>query len=600
MSIASYPLERLIIKRKAIRKQLLEAANQPGTRTQDIRIAVLGGSTTNEVVDLLEILLLDSGFRPTFFQSEYGRYYEDAFLEPEIIANFKPDLVYIHTGIQNIQAFQPVACTEADFPGFIAAELSRYQAIWTSLASAIGCQIIQNNFEFPAYPTLGNLDSISPGGKSRFILELNRQFAVEAANNPRLIIQDLAALSAQVGLKQWFDPERWFSYKSANTVEGSFAIANSVTSIIRALFGRSRKVLVLDLDNTLWGGVIGDDGPDKIVIGKETAVAEAYTAFQEYCLSLRERGILLAVCSKNNEDVAKQGFAHPDSILKLEHFSAFKANWEPKHENILQIAQELNLGTDSFVFVDDNPAERSIVESQIPGIAVPDVGDQVAQYASIIDAGRFFELISLGKEDLTRAKLYEDNAERSKLEQKFANYGEYLDSLEMSAEIDAFNSTYMERIAQLTNKTNQFNLTTRRYTLAEIESTVSDGNHIGLYGKLTDRFGDNGLISVVLGHQTGDTLHIDLWLMSCRVLKRDMEVAMLDSLVERARDRNISTVLGYFIPTAKNGMVQDHYEKLGFTLVTKDETTNSTIWSLDITSYKPRSRHIRILEPAHR
>ena len=600
MSIASYPLERLIIKRKAIRKQLLEAANQPGTRTQDIRIAVLGGSTTNEVVDLLEILLLDSGFRPTFFQSEYGRYYEDAVLEPEIIANFKPDLVYIHTGIQNIQAFQPVACTEADFPGFVAGELSRYKAIWTSLASAIGCQIIQNNFEFPAYPTLGNLDSISPGGKSRFILELNRQFAVEAANNPRLIIQDLAALSAQVGLKQWFDPERWFSYKSANTVEGSFAIANSVTSIIRALFGRSRKVLVLDLDNTLWGGVIGDDGPDKIVIGKETAVAEAYTAFQEYCLSLRERGILLAVCSKNNEDVAKQGFAHPDSILKLEHFSAFKANWEPKHENILQIAQELNLGTDSFVFVDDNPAERSIVESQIPGIAVPDVGDQVAQYASIIDAGRFFELISLGKEDLTRAKLYEDNAERSKLEQKFANYGEYLDSLEMSAEIDAFNSTYMERIAQLTNKTNQFNLTTRRYTLAEIESTVSDGNHIGLYGKLTDRFGDNGLISVVLGHQTGDTLHIDLWLMSCRVLKRDMEVAMLDSLVERARDRNISTVLGYFIPTAKNGMVQDHYEKLGFTLVTKDETTNSTIWSLDITSYKPRSRHIRILEPAHR
>lgn len=599
MSIASYPLERLIIKRKAIRKQLLEAADQPGARVQDIRIAVLGGSTTNEVVDLLEILLLDSGFRPTFFQSEYGRYYEDAVLEPEIIADFKPDLVYIHTGIQNIQTFQPVACTEADFPSFVAAELSRYQAIWASLANAVGCQIIQNNFELPAYPTLGNLDSVSPGGRSRFILELNRLFAVEAANNPRLIIQDLAALSAQVGLKQWFDPERWFSYKSANTVEGSFAIANSLTSIIRALFGRSRKVLVLDLDNTLWGGVIGDDGPDKIVIGKETAVAEAYTAFQEYCLSLRERGILLAVCSKNNEDVAKQGFAHPDSILKLEHFSAFKANWEPKHENILQIATELNLGTDSFVFVDDNPAERSIVESQIAGIAVPDVGDQVAQYASIIDAGRFFELISLGKEDLTRAKLYEDNAERSKLEQKFANYGEYLDSLEMSAEIDVFNSTYMERIAQLTNKTNQFNLTTRRYTLAEIESTVSDGNHIGLYGKLTDRFGDNGLISVVLGHQTGDTLHMDLWLMSCRVLKREMEIAMLDSLVERARDRNITTILGYFIPTAKNGMVQDHYEKLGFTFVSKDEAANSTVWSLDVTSYQPRSRHIRILETVH-
>jgi len=590
MSIASYPLEHLIIKRKSIRKQLLESTN-----LKEIRIAVLGGSTTNEVVDLLEVLLLDSGFQPTFFQSEYGRYYEDAVLEPHLIADFKPDLIYIHTGIQNIQAFPPVACTEEGFPGFVAAELNRFRAIWESLETNIGCQIIQNNFELPAHPTLGNLDSVSPGGQSRFILELNRQFAAEAANNPRLIIQDLCALSAQLGLKNWFDPERWFSYKHANTVEGSFTIASSLASIVRALYGRSRKVLVLDLDNTLWGGVIGDDGPDKIVIGKETPVAEAYTAFQEYCLALRERGILLAVCSKNNEDVAQQGFAHPDSVLKLEHFSAFKANWEPKHENILAIARELNLGPDSFVFVDDNPAERSIVESQIPGIAVPDVGDQVSHYASIIDAGRFFELISLGKEDLTRAKLYEENAERSKLEQKFANYGEYLDSLEMSAEIDTFNSTYMERIAQLTNKTNQFNLTTRRYTLAEIESTATDGQHIGLYGKLTDRFGDNGLISVVVGRHQGEALHLDLWLMSCRVLKRDMEIAMLDALVERARDRNIGTVLGYYIPTTKNGMVKDHYEKLGFTLVSTDDTTNTTVWSLDVTSYKPRSLHIQIL-----
>ena len=594
MTIAEYPLERLLIKRKSIRKQLLE-----GKSLKDIRIAVLGGSTTNELVDLLEILLLDSGFRPTFFQSEYGRYYEDAVLEPEIVANFKPDLVYIHTGIQNIQSFQPVACTEADFPGFVGAELSRFKSMWTSLAAAVGCQIIQNNFELPAYPTLGNLDPVSPGGQSRFILELNRQFAAEAATNPRLIIQDLCAISGQLGLKNWFDPERWFSYKHANTVEGSFAIASSVASIVRALYGRSRKVLVLDLDNTLWGGVIGDDGPDKIVIGKETPVAEAYTAFQEYCLSLRERGILLAVCSKNNEEIAKRGFEHPDSVLKLEHFSAFKANWDPKHENILAIARELNLGPDSFVFVDDNPAERSIVESQIPGIAVPDVGNEVAKYASIVDAGRYFELITLGKEDLSRAKLYEENAERAKLEQKFANYGEYLDSLEMSAEIDAFNSTYMERIAQLTNKTNQFNLTTRRYTLAEIESSVTDGNHIGLYGKLTDRFGDNGLISVVLGRQEGDALHLDLWLMSCRVLKRDMEVAMLDGLVERAKPRGIQTILGYYIPTPKNGMVQDHYEKLGFTLVTTEEATTSTVWSLDVPSYQPRTRHIRILEPVH-
>jgi FkbH-like protein len=599
MNLHSYSLDELLLKRRGLRRKLTALEG-----LKEIRIAVLGGTTTNELVDLLEILLLSSGFRPTFHQSEYGRYYEDAVLEPESIATFKPEIVYVHTCSLNIQSFPPVSCSEENLPGFVDAEMNRFRAIWRSLETNVGCQIIQNNFELPASALLGNLDAVSPGGASRFIAELNRAIAAEAAANPRLLMQDLNAIAARIGMNQWFDPERWFSYKVANSVEGSFAIATSLNSMIQAIYGRSRKVLVLDLDNTLWGGVIGDDGADKIVLGRETPVAEAYTAFQEYCLRLRERGILLAVCSKNNDDIARSGFAHPDSVLKLEHFSAFKANWEPKHENILEIARELNLGVDSFVFVDDNPAERAIVEAQIPGIAVPEVGSDVAKYAAILDAGRYFEPVSLGKEDLVRAKLYEENAQRAQLEQKFANYGEYLDSLEMTAEIDVFNPTYMERIAQLTNKTNQFNLTTRRYTLAEIESTVSDGRHIGIYGKLTDRFGDNGLISIVLGRiDAGDasTLHLDLWLMSCRVLKREMEIAMLDGIAERARDKGIGRLLGTYIPTAKNGMVKDHYEKLGFLQVisndaTQGEHNDSTTWSLDIVNYQPRSRHIRIVE----
>ncbi len=599
MNLHSYSLDELLLKRRGLRRKLSALDG-----LKEIRIAVLGGTTTNELVDLLEILLLSSGFRPTFHQSEYGRYYEDAVLEPESIAEFKPEIVYVHTCSLNIQSFPPVSCSEEALPGFVDAEMNRFRAIWRSLEANVGCQIIQNNFELPASALLGNLDAVSPGGASRFITELNRAIAAEAAANPRLLMQDLNAIAARVGMNQWFDPERWFSYKVANSVEGSFAIATSLNSMIQAIYGRSRKVLVLDLDNTLWGGVIGDDGADKIVLGRETPVAEAYTAFQEYCLRLRERGILLAVCSKNNDDIARSGFAHPDSVLKLEHFSAFKANWEPKHENILEIARELNLGVDSFVFVDDNPAERAIVEAQIPGIAVPEVGSDVAKYAAILDAGRYFEPVSLGKEDLVRAKLYEENAQRAQLEQKFANYGEYLDSLEMTAEIDVFNATYMERIAQLTNKTNQFNLTTRRYTLAEIESTVPDGHHIGIYGKLTDRFGDNGLISIVLGRIDADdasTLHLDLWLMSCRVLKREMEIAMLDGIAERARDQGIVRLLGTYIPTAKNGMVKDHYEKLGFSPVASNDTAqdghnDSTTWSLDITNYQPRSRHIRIVE----
>jgi FkbH-like protein len=301
------------------------------------------------------------------------------------------------------------------------------------------------------------------------------------------------------------------------------------------------------------------------------------------------------VCSKNDEGIAQSGFTHPDSVLSLEHFSAFKANWEPKHENILAIAQELNLGTDSFVFVDDNPAERAIVEAQVPGIAVPDVGNEVAKYPSILDAARYFEPVSLGQEDMVRAQFYEENSQRAKLEQKFANYGEYLDSLEMTAEIDVFNATYMERIAQLTNKTNQFNLTTRRYTLAEIQAAAADSKQVGIYGQLTDRFGENGLISIVLGRLEDTDLHLDLWLMSCRVLKRDMEIAMLDGLVERAQQKGAKRLIGYYFPTAKNGMVADHYEKLGFSPVQLD-TAIATTWSLDVTNYEPRSRHIKILE----
>lgn len=336
----------------------------------------------------------------------------------------------------------------------------------------------------------------------------------------------------------------------------------------------------------------------KIQIGRETPLAEAYSAFQEYCLSLRNRGVLLAVCSKNDEEIAKQGFEHPDSILKLEHISCFKANWEPKHENILAIGRELNLGVDSFVFVDDNSAERAIVEAQVEGIAVPDIGRDVVNYAAIIEAGRYFEPVSLSAEDNKRAEQYAKNSERTAFETKFADYGEYLDSLEMSAEIDTFKPVYLDRIAQLTNKTNQFNLTTRRYTLAEIEAISVDSRYVGLYGRLSDRFGDNGLISIVLGRAEGTTLHLDLWLMSCRVLKRDMEFAMLDAIVERAKVAGIDTLLGYYLPTRKNVMVADHYEKLGFTS-RSSSVDDGSVFYLSVSEYVPRNTHIKVAELIH-
>ncbi len=586
MDLSQYSMDDLLRKHRGLKRQLLET---DGLR--EIRIAVLGGSTVNELVNFWELMLLEEGFKPVFHHTEYGRYFTDAVMSPEEIIEFKPELIYVHTTVRNIERFPPLTTTEEQLPVEVAAELGRFQQIWDSLEEKVGCQVIQNNFELPLWASLGNLDAVHPGGHSRFVSELNLQFAREASRRSRLMLQDIQGISARLGLNHWFDHDRWFNYKIAQTVEGNFAIAQSLTAMVRALYGRSRKVLVLDLDNTLWGGVIGDDGVDGIRIGKETPVAEAYTAFQEYCLAQRDRGVLLAVCSKNNEDVARTGFDHPDSILKMEHFSAFKANWEPKHENITQIAQELNLGVDSFVFVDDNPAERAIVAAQVPGVAVPEVGSDVAGFVRVLEQKRYFEPVSLAKEDLQRAELYAGNSQRASLQQKFANYGEYLDSLEMSAEIAPFRPIYIERIAQLTNKSNQFNLTTRRYTLAEMESAMANPDVITLYGRLKDKFGDNGLVSVVLGRKERDRLHLDLWLMSCRVLKRDMELAMLDVLVEMAADAGVQQILGCYIPSKKNGMVAGHYQALGFTQISTDDAGGST-WSLDVGSYTPRNRHI--------
>ena len=589
-------IDDIVMKRKSLRRELIASQD-----LKDLRIAVLGGSTTDEIVNLLELLLLSNGFRPVFRQSEYGRFYEDAVHDYQALKDFGPDLVYLHTSFLNVQHAPPVNCTEEDLHGHVEAEMSRYCQIWDSLEANITCQIIQNNFEAPPYAILGNMDAAANGGMSRFLTELNVAFAREAGRRPRLLLQDVDGISARIGLKHWFDWSRYFAYKILLTAEANLELARSLSSLVKAIYGKGRKVLVLDLDNTLWGGVIGDDGVDKIQIGRETPIAEAYTSFQQYCLSLRDRGVLIAVCSKNTEEIARSGFEHPSSVLKLEHISCFKANWEPKHENVLAIASELNLGVESFVFVDDNPAERAIVASQLPGVAVPDIGSDVTRFAEIIEQGRYFEPVSLSSEDLARAELYANNNQRVALATAFTDYGEYLDSLEMSAEIDCFKPIYLDRIAQLTNKTNQFNLTTHRYTLAELEAISADPQYIGLYGKLVDRFGDNGLVCVVLGRKEGRSLHMDLWLMSCRVLKRDMELAMLNSLAARAIEMDIRSIYGYYLPTPKNGMVAKFYHQLGFFPVASQPglPDSATVWRLDLADYNRRGKHIKVMESVH-
>jgi FkbH-like protein len=278
--------------------------------------------------------------------------------------------------------------------------------------------------------------------------------------------------------------------------------------------------------------------------------------------------------------------------LKLDDFSVFKANWDPKPENIAAIAAELNIGLESIVFVDDNPVERALVAERLPEVSVPDVGSDVSLFASVLEQERLFELHKLVGDDLERAGYYLTNTQRSACQSEFNDYGEFLASLEMTATIEAFCPVYFDRITQLANKTNQFNLTTRRYTNAEIESIAHDPNYLTLYGRLVDRFGDNGLVSIIIGAVHDDRVELQAWLMSCRVLKREMEVAMFDALIERCQEMGIKTVVGVYIPSKKNQMVADHFHSLGFTHAESDG--GRELWRFEVASEStPRARHIR-------
>lgn len=583
-----YPLDtkQILRKKRSLKRALLEQEN-----LEKKHIAILGGSTTAEVKNILELFLLNNGIEPLFYESDYNKYYEDALFGNAELDAFKPDVIYVHTSHVNISNFPKVSDSEEDVKRLIEDELRHFTSVWEHL-DTYNCAIVQNNFDYTYDRSLGNMDGYDVHGKSYVVNELNRAFRKAARERKNLYINDIHYLSAYVGLQKWFDRSLWYQAKYAMSLEAIPELAFGLSKIINAIFGQTKKCLVLDLDNTCWGGVIGDDGLDGIQIGSETAIAEAYSTFQKYASELKERGITLAVCSKNDSANAKEGFTHPDSVLKVEDFTAFKANWEPKHTNIVAIAQEINIGLDSLVFIDDNPVERDIVASQIPQVTVPDVGSEIVDFIDHIDKNGYFEPITLSLDDIQRNSYYEGNKKRAALESSFASYEDFLLSLKMQAEIEPFSSVYLERITQLTNKTNQFNLTTRRYTAAEIASIAQDSGYITLYGKLTDKYGDNGLISIVIGKVVEKELHIDLWLMSCRVLKRDMEYAMLDALVKASQNRGLLQIVGYYYKSAKNKMVSELYKDFGFTLQSQDG--DDSIWKLEIDDYKNKNRFIEV------
>lgn len=342
---------------------------------------------------------------------------------------------------------------------------------------------------------------------------------------------------------------------------------------------KNKKVLTLDLDNTLWSGIIGDDGKENIKLGIESAEGMAFEDFQKYIKQLSKLGILLTICSKNEEEVAKTGFEHPSSVLKEDDFIVIKANWEPKYINIEKTREALNLMLDSFVFIDDNPAEREIVRKNLPQVVVPNL-TVPEEYLKILDWSGFFEVTSISNDDKNRKQLYQVNLLRQNVSNQFLDYKEYLINLKMSCKIETFREENMERITQLTNKTNQFNFTTIRYTETQLREFFQSENYISFSSRLVDKYGDNGIVSVLIGEIHQGIVTINLWVMSCRVFKRDLELAMFDYLVKICKERNIKKIIGVYIPSKKNMMLKDFYSKLGFVL--KIQNSDKDMWEYSI------------------
>lgn len=593
LDILSYPFDAnyILSKKKQIKRKLLEMDREYIPK----KIAILGGYTTHDIKMILELFLLRYGIEPIFYESEYNRFYQDAMFPNAELEDFGPDLIYICTCNRNIMRYPQLDDSKEEIDDLLKKEKSRYQAMWEHLSEVYCCPIIQNNFELPMYRLLGNREASDTHGAVNFVTRLNLEFYQYADLHDNFYICDINYISADFGLREWSNPFYWYMYKYALNISAIPYLSYNVANIIKSLFGKNKKGIVLDLDNTLWGGVIGDDGVNHIKLGPEDSEGQAYMDFQHYLKEHTQLGVVLNINSKNDKENALEGLKHPDTVLHEDDFIVIQANWEPKDKNFGEIAKQLNVLPESLVFVDDNPAERDIVMSSMPEVAAPPI-TAVHEYIQIMDRSGFFESTAISEDDGKRAEMYRENSERTKLAATYSDYREYLLSLEMRAQICSFDSIHMARIAQLTNKSNQFNLTTKRYTQRQIEQFSMDADYITMYGKLEDRFGNNGVVSVVIGRQEQQVCHIELWLMSCRVLKRDLEYAMMDELVFQCIDRGIVTIRGYYYPTAKNRMVKDFYELMNFDKIEEDKDGN-TIWEYNIPGeYKKKNQVIKMEE----
>jgi FkbH-like protein len=530
----------------------------------------------------------------------YGQYRQALLADDPALAEFAPQFLLLALDSHDARLDVPLDASDGNVEAAVEARVEELRGLWRIARQGLGAQVIQQTVVPAEPPLFGSFEGLVPGAPATAIERLNAAVR-RAARQDNVLLLDLAWQAHRFPRDAIADPVRWHQAKQLIAPHAAPLYGDLVARTVAAGRGLSRKCLVLDLDNTLWGGVVGDDGVEGLRLGQGDPLGEAFLAFQRYVAALGRRGIVLAVCSKNDDGVAKSAFSeHPEMVLRLSDFACFIANWEDKAANLRRLARELNLGLDSLVFVDDNPAERDIIRRELPAIAVPELPEDVALYPGCLADTGYFEAAAFTSDDTMRNRSYRENTERQTMLEQATDMEGYLKSLSMTLVASAIRPTDLPRAAQLINKSNQFNLTTRRYSEAELEKLVANPNVVAMCFRLRDRFGDNGLISVVLSrpddHATDNALLIDTWLMSCRVLGRQVEAAALEVVAEEARRRGIRALIGEYRPTSRNGLVSHHYEKLGFVPanIARAGAEQSEFWRFDIGTHVAPRHFIRV------
>jgi FkbH-like protein len=561
-----------------------------------VRVAILGSSTLTHLLPALRVAGLRRRMWVETYENDYGQYWQELADANSPLHRFKPNVVLLALDAHHLASGIGAGSSVADVEAALKETGERIGNCWRLARKAFRCPVI-HQLALPLHPSLlGSNEHRLAGSRAGFIAALNIELR-RLADREGVDVLALDAWAARDGIAAWHNPELWHRAKQEVTPAAAPIYGDLVMRLVAAHRGRSYKALVMDLDNTLWGGVVGDDGVEGLVLGQGSALGEAFVQFQEYARDLSRRGVILAVVSKNDEKNALEPFEqHPEMVLKRDDIASFVANWSDKPANLRAVAEELNIGLDALVFIDDNPFERDLVRRELPMVAVPEVTDDPTTYAQTLADAGYFEAVAITAEDRARSGQYQSNRQRDKLKASATDLDSYLRGLAMRLLWRRFDRVGLSRTVQLINKTNQFNLTTRRYSEANVLGVMDDDRAFGAQLRLVDRFGDNGIIAIVIGRLLDDKdVLIDTWLMSCRVLGRQVEPTTLNLAAALAQEMGGRRLIGEYIPTAKNGMVKDHYPKLGFHAIAR-EGANTARYALDLTGFVPRETFVEVRE----